>query len=357
MLRRVLVLVGLFQFAACGANHVSDRLSCGPGTTQTGDVCLPADTTGRLVCGAGTHEEVLACVPDAPSVTCGVGTERQGGECVALEAGLFDLRLFMLEVPADGVSKIPVLAVGRLVEGTPTTEDVVFGLSRPNAGSFIAPVQTLTPMGVVGYFTPCDSLLTPSCTGAFSATLALASAPATLVARSVSATLLESSGVGSPAACLTGGNVLFLDGDVGDPDAVPEIPPDPVHPGIDAITLGVWSGIHLGGAAPTRVQIGVEPTSSAQGTLWTATFSTEELGLTMTSQVYDNAQRVDFAEPGHPGLEVIDALATCNTLTGRFQIHELEITGGTTLTLFSATFEQHCDGGTRALRGCVRFAQ
>jgi hypothetical protein len=202
-------------------------------------------------------------------------------------------------------------------------------------------------MGVVTYLTPCDSILTPTCTGAFTATLALAGAPATLVARSVSATLVEPTGVGSTAACLTGGNVLFLDGDVG----------DPVHVGIDSITLGLWTGTHLGGGAPNRVDVAVQPTDSSQGTLWTATFSTEELGLAMTAQVYDNAERVDFAAPGHAGMEVIDAGATCNTLTGRFQVHDLTISGGTTVTDFTATFEQHCDGGTPALRGCVHFAQ
>lgn len=357
MLRRTPLLSGLVILAACGAKHVSNRISCGPGTTLTGDVCLPADTTGRLVCGAGTHEEVLACLPDAPAVTCGAGTERQGGECVALDATLYDIRLPILEIPADGVSKIPVLAIGQLQDGTHSTEGVVFGLSRPNAGSFLVPMQTLTLMGVVTYLTPCDSLLTPTCTGAFTATLALAGAPGALVARSVSATLVQPAGVGSSAACLTGGNVLFLDGDVGDPDAIPPVPPEPIHPGIDSITLGLWIGTHLGGAAPTRVEIAVEPTSSAQGTLWTAIFSSEDLGTSLQAQVYDNAERVDFTAPGHPGMQVIDVGATCNTLTGRFQVHELAISGGATVTGFTATFEQHCDGGAPALRGCVHFEQ
>jgi hypothetical protein len=350
MLRRAPLFVGLVLLAACGAKHVSNVISCGPGTTQTGDVCLPADTTGRLVCGAGTHEDQLACLPDASPLSCGDGTERQGTECVALDATLYDIRLPTLEIPADGYSKIPILALGRLADGTPAIDSVVFGVSRPNAGGWVEATATLTPIGVVGYFVPCNSALTPTCTGTFTATLALASAPATLVARSVEATLVAPSGVGSTAACLTGGNVLFVDGDVG----------DSVHPGIDTITLGVFTGTEVGGSAPTRVTIDVAPNDAGQGTLWTATFSTEALGTSLVAQVYDDAQRVDYTSPSHPGMEVIEAAATCNALSGRFEVHELTITSGTTVTAFTATFEQACEpsgSNPPVLRGCVHFAQ
>ena len=345
--RLILCSFGLCVWEGCGARHVSTTISCGPGTTLTGDVCLPADTTGRLVCGLGTHEEALACIPDAPELSCGAGTERQALECVALDATLYDVRLPVLEIPADGYSKIPVLAIGRLADGTPATDAVIFGLSRPNAGTFVSPTKTLTPMGIVSFFTPCNSAQTPTCTGAFTATLALAAAPATLVGRSVEVVLAAPSGVGTPAACSGGGNVLFFDGDV----------TDPIHPGIDTITVGLWSVTADPAATPDRVQVGVVPSDSGQGSSWQAVFSSETLSQTLVAQVYDDAQRVDYAAPGHPGMDVSGNGVWCNTLTGRFQVVELEVTGGTTLTRFTATFEQHCGVPDVALRGCVHFEQ
>ncbi|MBI5507941.1 MAG: hypothetical protein HY903_04200 [Deltaproteobacteria bacterium] len=340
-------LLTVVNAAGCGARRSDGTLSCGPGTVQKGAVCLPAPGVGCLVCGAGTHEDSGACLPNSPEVTCGAGTERVETACVALSATSYDVRLPVAEIPADGYSKIPVLAIGRTADGQPSTLPILFAPSRPDAGAFVEPQKTLTPMGIIAYFTPCNAALTPSCTGPFTVTVGLSGATIELVARSAAATLIAPLGLGSAAACLLGGNALFLDGDSG----------DAVHPGADSVVAGVWTGTHLGGAAPNRVSITVVPTDSAQGSSWTTVFSSEALGQSLNLQVYDFAERVDYAAPAHPGLAVSGDGVVCNTLTGRFEVLDWSVQNDTVLTGFTATFEQHCDGAPAVLRGCVHFAQ
>jgi hypothetical protein len=81
-----------------------------------------------------------------------------------------------------------------------------------------------------------------------------------------------------------------------------------------------------------------------------------QLNKPLDAQVYSDAQRDPFEMPGHPGLSITGDGRGCNTLTGSFQIEDLTMTGAT-VTSFTATFEQHCEGGGAALRGCVHFQQ
>ena len=70
---------------------------------------------------------------------------------------------------------------------------------------------------------------------------------------------------------------------------------------------------------------------------------------------YEGAMRNAFRAPGQPGLDVFGDGRGCNTLTGRFTILELVIGGAGEVVSFRATFEQHCEGFTPALRGEVRY--
>ena len=83
-------------------------------------------------------------------------------------------------------------------------------------------------------------------------------------------------------------------------------------------------------------------------------FSSEHLGQPLTTQAYEGAERWPFEPPGRPGLSVYGNGRACNTLTGRFQIHTLQTSGGSLVSLL-ATFEQHCEGGSAMLRGCVHY--
>lgn len=70
---------------------------------------------------------------------------------------------------------------------------------------------------------------------------------------------------------------------------------------------------------------------------------------------YENAERYPFNSYGHPGLSVYGDGRGCNTLTGRFDVNELQRAATGELLVFEATFEQHCEGGTPALYGRIRI--
>ena len=70
---------------------------------------------------------------------------------------------------------------------------------------------------------------------------------------------------------------------------------------------------------------------------------------------YNGAARFAFRGPGQPGLDVSGDGRGCNTLTGRFTVLELALGGGGEVVSFRASFEQHCEGATPALRGEVRY--
>ncbi|TMF34434.1 MAG: choice-of-anchor D domain-containing protein [Chloroflexi bacterium] len=70
---------------------------------------------------------------------------------------------------------------------------------------------------------------------------------------------------------------------------------------------------------------------------------------TLVPGTYENAERASFASPGHPGLDVYGDGRGCNTVSGRFTVHEATWGLDGKPTVFSATLEQHCEGGAPAL--------
>jgi hypothetical protein len=172
-------------------------------------------------------------------------------------------------------------------------------------------------------------------------TLALASAPTVILAESQEMTLVPPTGVGSASPCLAGGNTIFFDGDAG----------NYIFSGIQTITQGTWSITR----SSSEVHVSVRPSDSKQGDWWDLYFDASKLTPSMlTTQVYENAERWPFQSPGHPGLDVSGDGRGCNTVTGRFEVEDLQ--GPTSApSSFTATFEHHCEGGASALRGCVHF--
>ena len=297
-------------------------------------------------CGSGTHLEGDACVPD-DGVSCGPGTVEVEGECLPdgpAEEARYEVRVAATEISGNGYAKLPVFAIGTLADGTPSLEPVIFSVSRAGAGNFADPVATLTASGVTNYYTACNTAVVAGCAGPFQITLALGSDPETTVAVSPQINLVEPSGVGSLAACAGGGNVVFMDGEEG----------DWIHPWVDTITDATWSASVSPEGAPDYVRVSLEPADDNQGSRWGLDFSTSELGQALQTQVYQNAERYPFEDPGHPGLDVSGDGRGCNTLCGSFQIHELEV-NGTQLERLAATFEQNCECGTSTLRGCIVY--
>ena len=64
---------------------------------------------------------------------------------------------------------------------------------------------------------------------------------------------------------------------------------------------------------------------------------------------YENAERAAFASPGHPGLDVTGDGRGCNTVSGRFTIHEATWGSDGKPSVFAATLEQHCEGNVPAM--------
>lgn len=74
----------------------------------------------------------------------------------------------------------------------------------------------------------------------------------------------------------------------------------------------------------------------------------------LTPGTYKNAQRFPFQDPGHPGLDISGCGRGSNELTGTFTVKNVQF-GGSGVDSFVATFEQHSEGGTPALRGTIKY--
>jgi hypothetical protein len=75
-------------------------------------------------------------------------------------------------------------------------------------------------------------------------------------------------------------------------------------------------------------------------------------GQALTVGTYESAMRYLFAGP-QPGLSVNGHARGCNTLTGRFVVHEISLGPGPVVERFRATFEQHCEGAPPLLSGSI----
>jgi hypothetical protein len=78
-------------------------------------------------------------------------------------------------------------------------------------------------------------------------------------------------------------------------------------------------------------------------------------GASLTPGIYEGATRWPFQSSTTPGLDVSGGSRGCNTLTGRFVVHEALYGAGGQVLRFAADYEQHCEGGAPALFGFVRY--
>jgi hypothetical protein len=86
---------------------------------------------------------------------------------------------------------------------------------------------------------------------------------------------------------------------------------------------------------------------------WDFTFAAPE-DQHLAQGIYQGATRAPFNSPVKPGLSVSGAGRGCNTLTGQFNIRQIEYSNsGTRLKRFRADFEQHCDGHIPASFGTI----
>lgn len=119
----------------------------------------------------------------------------------------------------------------------------------------------------------------------------------------------------------------------------------------------------LPGGAPAELLFTLDQNVRGANTFAQLFFGTDQLGIPFQAGVYglpgDTAQRADFAQPGHAGLDVTFQNRGSNTLTGNFTVNSVSFftDAGNVLRIGSldVTFEQHYAGGTPALFGHFVF--
>jgi hypothetical protein len=324
--------IGLLPALATGCGG----LVCGPGTVLSGDLCVLAAGGDSDLPGADTDPPPVADAEtdaDTDAETDRGAASDTGGPA---SSGPYGLDLDATSIEATGHLPVFVRAWGTLPSGEPSIEHVFLDVARPGAGRFSDPAPDLEPGGVAVRFVACDGLVA-GCTGPARLRLFRAAEPSRVVAwRRVD--LVAPTPVGDPTPCLAGGDTLVFDGD------------SRIFRGRQTVTDATWDG----SASNRAVHVSLHPTSADQGLFWDLDFGAGGLTEDLTPGIYEDAQRYVSPEPWHPGLSVSGDGRGCNTLTGRFQIHELRLQG-TKVRAFTATFEQRCDGEPGLLHGCVHL--
>ena len=75
---------------------------------------------------------------------------------------------------------------------------------------------------------------------------------------------------------------------------------------------------------------------------WTLSFSPPK-GKALQVGSYANAQREDFQDDGHPGLEITSSTSGCNTVTGNFTVEAIHRNAAGRIDRLSGIFRQRCD--------------
>ena len=136
--------------------------------------------------------------------------------------------------------------------------------------------------------------------------------------------------------------MLVLNGDNG----------DYIHPGYAKITVAQWQSNPS--TLRDTVSFSIEPSGQQLGSWWNVELSTARLSVPLAVGTYLGAERAPFATFMKPGLNISGDGRGCNTLSGKFSIHEISWDGDILMHVL-ASFEQHCEQGPAALRGCVKF--
>ncbi len=77
-------------------------------------------------------------------------------------------------------------------------------------------------------------------------------------------------------------------------------------------------------------------------------------GEKLEARAYENATRYPFSDDGN-GISISGNGSGCNQITGRFEIKEIVFDEKKKLEKLDLQFEQHCEGGPKALRGRVVY--
>ena len=146
-----------------------------------------------------------------------------------------------------------------------------------------------------------------------------------------------------PAAAQSGTTAIYFDSQPG----------DYIGQGLEQ----TWTDADLpftASASADRSRVTISATDPNFVTWWTLDFAGPE-GVPLVPGTYESATRYPFHVKSLNGLDVSGSGRGCNSLVGRFRIHEVVINGSGVVERFAADFEQHCEGGLAALYGAVRY--
>jgi hypothetical protein len=294
--------------------------------------CLPLAFVAA--CNGGSQDKLA---PDAPDpLACGAGTIEQNGTC--LPARHFELRIEETELGANGHTRRRIVAFGTEPDGSPVEELVTLGVDRASAGSLTDTMLHLGRYGATTFFTPCAAS-DPACLGPAQLTLALAGAPQQPVAR-VAIALVPATEVSSVAPCVDHDQIVRLDGN------------DFIADTLYEADEGAWT---VSTMFSNSFSLQLDPAVDANLGRASLIFETVQLGVPMNPGIFTDAQRAEFASPGHPGLDITSQGRGCNTLSGSFQIHHYTRATSTSKLDILVSFEQHCELGVPLAEGCLRY--
>jgi hypothetical protein len=117
----------------------------------------------------------------------------------------------------------------------------------------------------------------------------------------------------------------------------------------------------LGGSPAELLFVLGSVTSGVDNTFALLFFGTDQLGIPIQPGFYSNAERADFASPGHPGLDVSFQNRGLNTLTGQFTIDSVTFApdasapSGVRIETFGARFEQRAQANAPKLSGTFTY--
>jgi hypothetical protein len=88
---------------------------------------------------------------------------------------------------------------------------------------------------------------------------------------------------------------------------------------------------------------------------WNGSFRLPSGAETLQAGYFQNLTRAPFADPAVGGIDWFGEGRGCNTIKGWLVIDRVELTAGA-VTAIDLRFEQHCEGGTAALRGELHWS-
>jgi hypothetical protein len=144
----------------------------------------------------------------------------------------------------------------------------------------------------------------------------------------------------APAAAVpASGNYVYLQGEAGDY--------------IVGNTSHLYTGLNaLFSTVATNGRVELQVTGNEN---WRGSFQAMNTLSTLQPGYYPNLKRYPFHNPTRGGLDWSGEGRGCNTLTGWFAVDQVVYVNGA-LDSIELRFEQHCEGGTPALRGQLRWS-